>query len=319
MTAANDLTRLSSTTADSAPPAVNRRSLLRVAMALPMGIGMASLPGCGNGDIVDALVPNRFVVFGDGMSDVGQTGKRFTINDGTINIWAERVASRYGKTVEPQSKGGLGYARGHGAQETAPSSIGQQIDAFLASNSPQARDVVLLNLPMAEVLSAAEAVRSGTLTETLALQRIETAGKDLVAQVRRLVAAGLRYVVVCGVYDLGKSPFAIAKGQVGFMSAASLKLNDSFKVTAVDMGNELLFVDAAYLVNRNVEFGPTHGFLESKKPICNTPDASTCTDATLVVEVSKKPTYLFADDLHLTPVAHQQLGDYAGDQLKGRW
>jgi hypothetical protein len=60
-----------------------------------------------------AITPNRFIAFGDAFSDAGQTGSRYTVNNGTVNNWTVQLASRYGKTVAPVSTGGLSYAQGN--------------------------------------------------------------------------------------------------------------------------------------------------------------------------------------------------------------
>ncbi|HEX5784230.1 MAG TPA: SGNH/GDSL hydrolase family protein [Burkholderiaceae bacterium] len=300
----------------SARTGLSRRGVLRGGLAL----GTASLlAACGSGDVVSAINPSRFIAFGDGLSDVGQAGSRYTVNDGTINIWAEHVASRYGKTLSAQSKGGLGFAQGHGPTEALPRTLAAQIDAFLASNTFQTDDVVLINLPMADVLAPVAAVKAGTLTETAALAQVDTHGNARADDMKRLIAAGAKHIVVCGVYDLSRSPFAAQQDQKGLFSLASLRLNDAFKLAAVNLGANLLFVDAAFLVNRNADdkTGPAFGFANRTTALCTTPTAFSCNDSTLAS--TSKASYLFADNLHLTPNGHLQLGDYAYLQLHSRW
>lgn len=326
MTAANRNVFSAADTATT-PSAPTRRAVLRMgavtgALAATGAAGMLS--ACGSGDIVSALQPSRFISFGDGLSDLGQSGSRYTINDGTLNTWADRLANRYGKTLTAQAAGGLGYAQGHAATEAMPRSIEGQIDAFLSNQVLGTSDVVLMNIPVSYVLNPATAVKAGTLSESAAMQQIANHGVAFAAQVRRLIAAGAKYIVVVGVYDVGRSPYGIAlnvpnllTSEVQKSSAAVTHLNDTFKIEVVKLGANVLFVDGAYLVNRNVQYGPNWGFVNSKAPICTTSTALTCTDSTLVS--STKTQYLFADNIHLTPAGNQQLGDYAYDQLHGRW
>ena len=316
--------------ADHRPEAspLTRRSLLRMgavtgALATTGAAGLLS--ACGSGDIVSALQPNRFISFGDGMSDLGQSGTRYTINDGTVNTWADRVASRYGKTLLSQAAGGLGYAQGHAAADAMPRSIEAQIDAFLSNQTIGSSDVVLMNIPLSYVLRPVNAMKAGTLTQAAALTQIGDSGVAFAAQVKRLIAAGAKYIVVAGAYDVGRSPYGIAMNvpsmltsEVQKSSAAVTHLNDTFKIEVAKLGANVLFVDAAFLVNRNVQFGPNWGFVNSTTAICTTPTALTCTDSTLVASANKTQ-YLFADNIHLTPNGNQQLGDYAYDQLRGRW
>lgn len=319
---------LSAADTGTATSRVTRRSMLRMgaisgALAATGTAGLLS--GCGSGDIVSALQPNRFISFGDGMSDLGQGGNRYTINDGTVNTWADRVANRFGKTLTAQATGGLGYAQGHAATEAMPRSIEAQISAFLASQTLGATDVVLMNVPLSYVLLPATAVKTGTLSEAAALQQIAASGVAFAAQVRRLIAAGAKYIVVAGIYDVGRSPYGIALAVPGLLtsvtqqsSASVTRLNDTVKIELAQLGANVLFVDAAFLVNRNVQFGPNWGFVYSNIPVCTTPTALTCTESTLTTGASKTQ-YLFADNIHLTPAGNQQLGDYAYDQLRGRW
>lgn len=318
---------VASTQSISSTP-LTRRTWLRAGAASGMlaAAGATSLlSACGSGDIVSALQPSRFIAFGDGMSDLGQGRTRYTINDGTINTWADRVANRYGKTLTSQASGGLGYAQGHAATEDMPRSIATQIDAFLGANTFGANDVVLMNIPLSYVLRPVAAVKAGTLTQAAGLQQIADHAVSLALQVRRLLTAGAKYVVVIGAYDLGRSPYGIAMNLPSMLtseeqrsSPAVTHLNDRFKIEVSALGANVLFVDAAFLVNRNVQFGPNWGFVNSKEAICTTPTALTCTDGTLRPGATKNQ-YLFADNIHLTPAGNQQLGDYAFDQLRGRW
>ena len=153
----------------SRPHGLSRRSLLRAGALGGLAVTVGStglLSACGSGDIVSALVPTRFISFGDGLSDLGQgsTGLRYTINDGTLNTWADRLANRYGLLLTAQKAGGQGYAQGHAVGSALPRTLAQQIDAFLASNTLGSTDVVLINLPMTDVLTAMAAVKAGTLT-----------------------------------------------------------------------------------------------------------------------------------------------------------
>jgi phospholipase/lecithinase/hemolysin len=318
--------RLSSATTTHAAATqrqLSRRGVLRAGTATGLATlwgGAGLLAGCGDGAIVSALTPNRFISFGDGLSDLGQgsTGTRYTINDGTVNTWVDRMASRYGKTVTAQKSGGLGYAQGHGPTQALPRTLATQIDAFLSTQSLVANDVVLLNLPMSDVLSAMAAVKTGTLTEAAALAQVDSVGRAHVVQVKRLLAAGAKYLLVLGVYNLGTSPFAIAQAQTTLASSLTQTLNDAFKTDAVALGANLLFVDAAFLVNRNVLNANAHGFSNVNTAICTTADASTCNTGTLVSGATASQ-YVFADGIHLTPTCNQQLGDYAYDQLRARW
>lgn len=284
--------------APAAPTPSRRRflqgGLLTGAAALA---GPALLSACGSGDIVSALVPSRFIVLGDGLSYLGDP--RYTVNDGSINIWAERVADRFGLDVV---QGSTGFAAGY----ATVAGVDAQISSVLAAGAPGANDVYLVNAPMQNVLNAP--------TDTAAAA---AAGTALATAVRRLITAGAKYVVVAGLYDLGKSPHAIAASQVSAYSSASLAFNDAFKVAAADLGATLLFVDLAYYINQVVDSPASYGLINATSAVCTTATADLCTTATLTD--SAYVDYLFADSIHFTPEAHRLFGDYTYDQLKSRW
>lgn len=277
-------------------------SLLGGAAALA---GPALLSACGSGDIASALQPARLIVLGDGLSDLGDP--RYTVNDGSVNIWALQVASRYSLAVSDVGAGGTGYAEGLARVLGASPSVEAQVTAFLASGAPGADDVFLINAPMQDVIDSAASAPAA-----------DAAGKALAAQVRRLIDAGARHVLVAGLYDLGKSPLAIALNQVAAYSAASLSFNSAFKIAASDLGTSLLFVDAAYYINLLVESPTSYGLTNATTPVCTSTLVTDCTTATLLAGVDYND-YLFADDRHFTPEAHRLLGNYAYDKLVGRW
>jgi phospholipase/lecithinase/hemolysin len=197
----------------------------------------------------------------------------------------------------------LTAADGFAAGGATAADIATQITA---SGVPRENDLFVVNASMADIFASGVSVASA-----------EAAGRTLAIAMRNLIASGAQYVVLAGVYDLGKSPAAIALGQQAAFSAASLALNDAFKVNATDLGKNLLFVDLAFYVNELVRIPNTYGLTNATAAVCSVPTATACTTATLVA--SNYVDYLFADDRHLTPEAHRLFGDYAFDQINRRW
>ena len=91
------------------------RRVVMVAAALSASL----LAGCGSSTIESALKPSRFISFGDAFSDLGQGGTRYTVNDApfnaaTVNIWTQKLASTYGKTLTVAlDASGVSYATGN--------------------------------------------------------------------------------------------------------------------------------------------------------------------------------------------------------------
>src|SRR3954470_22750944 len=99
-----------------------RRALLALVPASAL-----LLSGCGSGTIESQLQPGRIVVFGDGMSDLGQTSNatvtqnaRYTVNDGSVNIWTQEVAVDFALTLATAASSGTSYATGNARINTHP-------------------------------------------------------------------------------------------------------------------------------------------------------------------------------------------------------
>ena len=311
-----------------------RRTVLVAACA-----SAALLAACGSSTTESAITPTRFIAFGDANSDVGQNGSRYTVNDGSVNNWTSELVAKYGKSLTAASAGGNSYAVGNARVSAKPDAAGnastptiaEQIGTFLASGTFGGSDVVLLSGGVSDVIAGMAAVQAGTLTEAAMLDAARQSGEELAAQVRRLVNAGAKYVVVTGTYNLSETPWATTIGRTNLLSDASRRFNDGLKVGIVDLGANVLYVDFEYYVNLYTNVPGNWGFSNATSPVCTSVDASNgigigagqvnsalCNASTLVAGGSAN-SYVFADPVYLAPSAHRQFGVYAYDRLRARW
>lgn len=307
---------------------------LRRAVLLAACASAAVLTACGSSTIESALAPSRFIAFGDGLSDVGQTGTRYTVNDGSVNVWTQQVAASYGRSLTAVSAGGTSYARGHARLLSATDDVGgsamsvkQQIDTFLAADKFGSNDVAFINGGLGDLLAQyASSTNATTLSNVMS-----QAGTDLGAQVRRLVNAGAKYVVVSGLYDVSRSPWGVASGQASNISAAVLKFNSALLLSINDLGNNVLYIDAAYYYNLVIASPSSYGLTDSTNIACTSVDSgkgigigtgqvnsSLCTTSTLASGINYT-TYTFADKVYFSPAAQNLYGTYAYGRMKSRW
>jgi outer membrane lipase/esterase len=312
----------------------NRRGFL-------LSAGAASvLAACGSGTIESALKPSRIISFGDSFSDLGQTGNRYTVNDNTVNIWSSQLAASYGLTVTSAASGGLSYAQGNARVTATPDAAGktttqtvtQQISSFFASGgSFAASDLVLINGGISDVVVEMAAVTAGTSNSTQMVANAGQAGVNLAGQIQRLVAAGAKFVVVAGLYNMAKSPWAIALGQTALIGAASAKFNEQLLVNIVNLGANVLYVDAAYYFNLVTATPTGYGLLDATTVVCNSVDSTNgigigagsvnsalCTTSTITTGLDYTK-YTFADPVNFSPAAQVLFGSYAYTRLRARW
>lgn len=309
--------------------------------ALVLAASSVLLAACGGGDVVSQLSPSRIVAFGDGLSDVGQTGKRYTINDGSTNIWTAEVARRYGLTLTAVVSGGTSYATGNARVNTKPDAAGnsatptvkEQIDTFLAGGTFGGNDLVIVQGGVSDIVAEVARQKAGLQTADQTTANVRQAGKDLGAQVRRVVQAGAKSVVVVGTYNLGKSPWASVTAQVTPLTDLSAKFNEEMLVSIVDLGASVLYVDAAFYLNLVTASPVSYKFIDGAAGtvVCTSVDpgpgigigngqvnSGLCGPSTLIAGIDPL-VYLFADPIYLTPQAHRMLGEHAYDRIRSRF
>lgn len=322
------------------------RSWLRRALQWAVAASSLALLGaCGSGTIESQLVPKRIVAFGDGTADLGQTSNasvtnaRYTINDNSVNVWTHEVAVDFGITVTTAALGGTSYATGNARVTAKPDAAGNaatptvqdQVGTFLASGVFADTDLVLVSAGTADVVAELAKFVAGTQTNDQMLANIGQAGRDLGAQVRRLVTAGAKQVVVVGPYNLAKSPYAQAANQTTAANAASARFNEELLVSIVDLGAHVLYVDAAFFFNLVTSSPSTYGFTNATAAACTSVDAgpgiglgagqvnsALCTSATLLSGINPAG-YVFADKIYLSPQSHRVFGDTVYQRVRARW
>lgn len=311
-------------------PWIRRAWLVAAASAL-------LLAACGGGTVTSKLAPQRVIAFGDAMGDVGQTGSRYTVNDGSVNNWTQFVANAYDRQLTPTSQGGLSYAYGNARITAKPDAAGdsntptiqQQIDSFLAGNTIGSDDLILVSAGTSDVIVQARAVLDGTQTADQGSANAEQAGRDLGNQIKRLVAAGAKHVVVAGTYNLGRSPWAVELGSDGMLQTLSTSFNNGMLVTLVNDGANVLYVDFALYFNQQTS--SSSSVSNRTNAVCTSVDpgpgigtgngqvnSRLCSTATLL-PLADYNNYLFADRIYPTPRGHQLFGDYARGRIQNRW
>ena len=311
-----------------------RRALLALA-----SVSALLLAACGSGTIESQLQPSRIVVFGDGFSDLGQGGSRYTVNDGGTNMWTQQVAISFGLDLATAAAGGNSYATGNVRIKNKPDAAGnvatptvtEQIDTFLAKGPIGADDLLIVSGGIGDVIAEMAKVTAGTQTGEQMVAATRQAGRDLAAQVRRLVDAGAAHVVVVGSYDLGRSPWATASRQQALLTEASSKFNEDLLVAIVDLGAFVLYVDAALSYNLAISSPANYGMTNSIAAVCTSVDpgpgigigngevnSALCNTSTLLANVNYNE-FLFADRVYPAPQGHRKFGEYAFGRIRARW
>jgi outer membrane lipase/esterase len=148
---------------------------------------------------------------------------------------------------------------------------------------------------------------------------VQAAGRAMGAQVQRLLGAGATHVLAAGVWPLGLTPFGTATGQATNLTNLTLAFNNAFKISMVDLGANVLYLDSSTYYN-TVYYNPTaYAPLNNVTTMaCTTLLVTECTPATITPGYDYN-TLLFANGWLPTPTGHRLLGNYAQSQLSTRW
>jgi outer membrane lipase/esterase len=305
-----------------------RRGLLALASAFTLLVA-----ACGSGTIESRLQPSRIVAFGDSMTALGNGSDRYTVNDGSSNNWTLELAARFGVPLSASlatANARVSSAWPAATGVTAASTVSQQIDAFLASGAIGANDLLIINAGTADIIAEMSLVTSGAQTGTQLIANAGLAGRELAAQVRRLVNAGAKHVAVSGPYHLGRSPWGASISQGALLTEASNKFNEELLVAMVDLGANVLYVDAALLFNLMIGTPEGYDMTNATTAVCTSTDpgpgigigagnvnSSLCTPST--VSNSDYNRFMFADPVYVTPQPQRRLGEHAFDKIRNRW
>ncbi len=199
-------------------------------------------PVCGT-QVSPTIPGSRVIAFGDAYSDVGQqAGKRYTVNDGLgTGTVAERLAFNCGFTtaMTPVKTGPIvgpaaySYAEGNALIKSTTdvaglttaaggaTSVTDQVENFLASNTPGAHDLIIVTAGTRDVLLNAKRYFDDptNFPQSTAIANVQQAAQDLVVALKRLTDSGAKHVVVMSPGNLARTPWGQSFGgnyQSGF-------------------------------------------------------------------------------------------------------
>jgi hypothetical protein len=178
--------------------------------------------------VAPTIAGSRIIAFGDALSDAGQGGARYTVNDagagGSMTL-AERLASNFGftsmthvTTNSPVSLGGAySYAQGGVLINSGAWSVAAQVDAFVnAGNKLTDNDLVVITAGQQDIVNAATAYYANPTDAQAATAKanIATAAADLVQSIQKLTnsSVGAKHVLVIAPLNVARTPWGLSQG-----------------------------------------------------------------------------------------------------------
>ncbi|MEW5880039.1 MAG: SGNH/GDSL hydrolase family protein [Pseudomonadota bacterium] len=151
--------------------------------------------------------------------------------------------------------------------------------------------------------------------QAAALAAMQVAGSELATEVRRLISAGARQVVLVTLPNIADTPFGAAAGTSAqqLMTGMTATFNGALQAGLVGASG-IIFVDINGFTTDAKANPAKYGFVNVTTPACTVPSSIFCTSATLVAP-NADSNYLFADSVHPTAGAHRQFARYVIDRI----
>ncbi len=313
----------------------------RTLKALCAVMAATLLSACGGASsTVDPFVATRVIAFGDGFNYVDGAGAGLsTVQTGeTDNTIAGRIAARYGIVVKRvadgatvlnplASTGGFSYATAN----ARVADVDAQITAFLSSaGSVAKKDLIIIAVGNWDIYDA----------YTNGVTSMDSNASALVASIQRLTTAGAEHVVVMPAINMARTPWAANKSLAGIqqlsITTSSLPGLNSFNFLLLTKLNAAFRQDRkpVYLLDRSSDFNNFAGQFDTNgstriinvsgmaltadtglyKPVCTAyASMAGCLPADLStvspLTATSYQSYVFADDINLTPLANRFLAD----------
>lgn len=319
---------------------VNSRDKRRRALGAVAALATALLAACGGGEQTTHFRASRVVVFGDETSLIVDTkgdanGSKYTVN-ATVSTtdltlvcsanpnWVQSVAALYG-LVFPECNPGPNpvvapTSRMRAALGARAADLGAQIDAQQAASPLGAGDMVTVLVGQYDIL--AEYRNYPVQSEAQLIANVEAEGAEVGRQVNRLADLGAK-VILSSIIDVGVTPYAAAErtantdaDRAALLTRMSQRFNASLRATIVNDGRKIGLILLDEFVTTVAKFPGLLGFTNASQGVCDLtkstltpPSTLDCTTQTLIANGSA--AYLWADNLHLSASAQNQLGSSA--------
>lgn len=307
----------------------------RTLKAMIAVVTVSLLSACGGASsTVEPFKPTRIIAFGDGFSYVDANGYGLSTvrTNETDNTIVGRIAARLQMPVKSVAANPLAAAGGfsYATANARVADVNNQISAFLASSGGVVakQDLIVITVGNWDIYDAVMINTS-----------VDTATTNLASGVARLVAAGAEHVVVMPAINMARTPWALTAPngkslediQKLSITTASVPSLTSFNFLLLQKLNAAYPQDKkpVYVLDRAGDFNSFAGKFDVDgktrilnasgigitadtgfyQPVCPTPSLiEGCTLASLLSPTNYQ-TYVFADNINLTPVANRFLAD----------
>ncbi len=287
---------------------------MQVVALTTMGL-LCLLAGCGSSSKYDEFFPNRIVSIGDFLSYQGTPVNAFndklTVNDMTVNNWVTQLATSYNIAFDPSS---TAFA----TPKATVADLPKQLSGFV----PKPGDMLVINAGMNDILNHTQAVLNKTETPDQAISLLGALGTTYQLFARDQLK-NFAHILILNAYDLKGSPFAqknaarFAAAWPNYAGGLSQFIQDETR----NFNNKIISNAGTYVSGQGVRLFDAevlylsadfqgYGITTAGLTLAACPVVMAGINCTAKSADPNYNTYLYADDINVTPVAQRLLGAY---------
>lgn len=298
-------------------------------------VAAAALASCGGGTYqIKKFTPTRILTFGDESNTLYTTqGLKYSINgisgstnriDCSVNpLWTQILAASYNMVYQNCNSQAVAEPTAFDLStlNATVADTAAQITAFGYENFTST-DLVTIWVGVHDVLNDFNNGGDPTSLDN----DMTSAGNDLAVLVKNVTDRGAK-VILLTIPDMGRSPFAAAQQNNGndpatVLNGMSDAFNSKLRTTIPNDGSKIGLVLVDNFVNAAVHSPGSYGLIDSPNVTAGcTVALPDCSDLTVALDAGKNSDassiYLWADDVHLAPIAHNQIGSEAVTRAHG--
>ena len=274
-----------------------------------------SLSGCGSSSKYDEFFPTRIISIGDFLSYQGTQANAYndklTVNDQTINSWIAQLAASYNIVFDPSL---TGFA--------TPSATVADLPKQLNNFTPQTGDMLVINAGMNDILNHTNAALNKLESPDTAVAAMGSLGTSYQLFARDQLK-NFSHILILNAYDLKGSPYA-QKNAAQFAAAwpnYSGGLSQFIQDETRNFNNKIISNAGTYVSGQGVRLFDAevlylsadyqgYGITTAGLTLAACPVITAGINCTATTADPNYNTYLYADDINVTPVAQRLLGAY---------
>lgn len=325
-------------------------ALLRRGRNLIAPVALAALLAACGGSVsrVEPFQPEKLVVFGDELSllissnttgAVAPVGYKYSINVLTTDsstgattldcasnpVWTQVVASSFGlQFAACGATSATATAQMNAGIDATVDQVVQQVSTYRGQGGTfNSKTLVTVQAGLHDVISAYEAVKAGTLTDSAAVTQVEAKAVTLANLINDIASSDGR-VLFLTVYSLKYAPYWTAQsstdqGRTANIDYLTQRFNNTLRKTVNNNGYTTGLVLADSTINSmhdapkpgssySLDDVATAACVSAALPLCTTATIATDNSANSTRTAATSGNYLWADDRRPGPAAHGIIG-----------